>query len=122
MSLEILSLKTLNISADKGQSDLLLAMQTNLLLQLYIDYTAISRPPPHTPKATLLRWHEEHGWMPSPSPQNTCGLVEQTPINPQAPCGEYRAGPMFHDQDELRCSSWIRGSINGQILLASTIE
>ncbi|KAI3374337.1 hypothetical protein L3Q82_006172 [Scortum barcoo] len=27
-------------------------------------------------------------------------LVGQTPINPQAPCGEYRAGPVFHDRDE----------------------
>lgn len=58
MSLEILSLKTLNMSADKGQPDLLLVMETNLLLQLYIDYTAVSRgcpQPPHTPKATLIR-------------------------------------------------------------------
>ncbi|KAI3368138.1 hypothetical protein L3Q82_007870 [Scortum barcoo] len=40
--------------------------------------------------------------MPSPDPQSTCGLVGQTPINPQAPCGGYRAGPVFHDQDENR--------------------
>ncbi|KAI3352234.1 hypothetical protein L3Q82_005585 [Scortum barcoo] len=26
----------------------------------------------------------------------------QTPINPQAPCGRYRAGPVFHDRDENR--------------------
>ncbi|KAI3353590.1 hypothetical protein L3Q82_020105 [Scortum barcoo] len=40
--------------------------------------------------------------MPSPDPQSTCGLVGQTPINPQAPCGEYGAGPVFHDRDENR--------------------
>ncbi|KAI3371831.1 hypothetical protein L3Q82_006713 [Scortum barcoo] len=40
--------------------------------------------------------------MPSPDPQSTCRLVGQTPINPQAPCREYRAGPVFHDRDENR--------------------
>ncbi|XDV33353.1 hypothetical protein PO909_003782 [Leuciscus waleckii] len=40
--------------------------------------------------------------MPSPSPQSTCGLVEQTPMNPPAPWRGYRAGPVFHDRDENR--------------------
>ncbi|KAK3521010.1 hypothetical protein QTP86_008783 [Hemibagrus guttatus] len=40
--------------------------------------------------------------MPSPSPQNTSGLLGQIPTNPRAPCGEYRVGPVFHDQEENR--------------------
>ncbi|KAI3360203.1 hypothetical protein L3Q82_014511 [Scortum barcoo] len=55
-------------------------------------------PGPHTHGALPTEYHEGHGRMPSPDPQSTCGLVGQTPINPQAPCwsGEYRAGPVFH--------------------------
>ncbi|KAI3369543.1 hypothetical protein L3Q82_007753 [Scortum barcoo] len=45
--------------------------------------------------------------MPSPDPQSTCGLVGQTPINPQAPCGEYRAGPVFHDRDETKTALFL---------------
>ncbi|KAI3353734.1 hypothetical protein L3Q82_004966 [Scortum barcoo] len=59
-------------------------------------------PGPHTHGALPTEYHEGHGRMPSPDPQSTCGLVGQTPINPQAPCGEYRAGPVFHDRDENR--------------------
>ncbi|KAI3359945.1 hypothetical protein L3Q82_014300 [Scortum barcoo] len=60
-------------------------------------------PGPHTRRSTpQTEYHEGHGRMPSPDPQSTCGLVGQTPINPQAPCGGYRAGPVFHDQDENR--------------------
>ncbi|KAI3371433.1 hypothetical protein L3Q82_024023, partial [Scortum barcoo] len=60
--------------------------------------------------------------MPSPDPQSTCGLVGQTPINPQAPCGGYRAGPVFHDQDENRIVPPETGgsTIGRQILLSST--
>ncbi|KAK3523144.1 hypothetical protein QTP86_020197 [Hemibagrus guttatus] len=57
---------------------------------------------PRTPRAPPTECHEGHGRMPSPSPQNTCGLVGQTPMNPRAPCGGYRVGPVFHDQDENR--------------------
>ena len=53
-------------------------------------------------------------------PQNTCGLVGQTPMNPQAPCGGYRAGPVFHGQDENCIVS--PGSTIGRILLSSTLE
>ncbi|MED6262643.1 hypothetical protein ATANTOWER_023246 [Ataeniobius toweri] len=38
--------------------------------------------------------------MPSPDPHNTCGPVGQTPMNPRVPCRGYRAGPVFHGQDE----------------------
>lgn len=36
--------------------------------------------------------------MPFPDRQNPCGLVGQT-MNPQAPCGGYRAGPVFFEQN-----------------------
>ncbi|KAI3364651.1 hypothetical protein L3Q82_011433 [Scortum barcoo] len=79
-------------------------------------WTPYSSEHPHT------EYHEGHGRMPSPDPQSTCGLVGQTPINPQAPCGGYRAGPVFHDQDENRIvppeSEW---STIGRILLSSTL-
>ncbi|KAI3362769.1 hypothetical protein L3Q82_001823 [Scortum barcoo] len=45
-------------------------------------------PGPHTHGALPTEYHEGHGRMPSPDPQSTCGLVGQTPINPQAPCME----------------------------------
>ncbi|KAI3365917.1 hypothetical protein L3Q82_000742 [Scortum barcoo] len=78
-------------------------MRTKLLLRSYRDRTALSKGP-RTPysRSTPTEYHEGHGRMPSPDPQSTCGLVGQTPINPQAPCGGYRAGPVFHDQDENR--------------------
>ncbi|KAI3351252.1 hypothetical protein L3Q82_005803 [Scortum barcoo] len=78
-------------------------MRTKLLLRSYRDRTALSKGP-----RTPYSWEHPHriprghGRMPSPDPQSTCGLVGQTPINPQAPCGGYRAGPVFHDQDENR--------------------
>lgn len=52
---------------------------------------------------TGVHKHHEapHGWMPSPDKQNTCWLILQTPMNPQAPCGGYRASPVFHDQDKI---------------------
>ncbi|KAI3364588.1 hypothetical protein L3Q82_011369, partial [Scortum barcoo] len=116
LRLEILSIKIMNRTGDKGQpcrsptctgnrSDLLPAMRTKLLLRSYRDRTALSKGPwtPYFRGALPTEYHEGHGRMPSPDPQSTCGLVGQTPINPQAPCGgEYRAGPVFHDQDENR--------------------
>ncbi|KAK3517641.1 hypothetical protein QTP70_013766 [Hemibagrus guttatus] len=51
----------------------------------------------HTPRAPPTESHEGHGQMPSTNPQSTSGLVGQTPTNPQAPCGGYTAGPVFHD-------------------------
>ncbi|KAI3363819.1 hypothetical protein L3Q82_001420 [Scortum barcoo] len=68
------------------------------------DRTALSKGSrtPYSHGAPPTEYHEGHGRMPSPDPQSTCGLVGQTPINPQAPCGGYRAGPVFHDQDENR--------------------
>ncbi|KAI3367782.1 hypothetical protein L3Q82_026215 [Scortum barcoo] len=87
-----------------NRSDLLPAMRTKLLLRSYRDRTALSKgsPDPILAWSTPTEYHEGHGRMPSPDPQSTCGLVGQTPINPQAPCGGYRAGPVFHDQDENR--------------------
>ncbi|KAI3370594.1 hypothetical protein L3Q82_007165 [Scortum barcoo] len=115
LRLEILSIKIMNRTGDKGQpcrsptctgnrSDLLPAMRTKLLLRSYRDRTALSKGPrtPYSHGALPTEYHEGHGRMPSPDPQSTCGLVGQTPINPQAPCGGYRAGPVFHDQDENR--------------------
>ncbi|KAI3367573.1 hypothetical protein L3Q82_026424 [Scortum barcoo] len=109
---EILSIKIMNRTGDKGQpcrsptctgnrSDLLPAMRTKLLLRSYRDRTALSKGSrtPYSHGAPPTEYHEGHGRMPSPDPQSTCGLVGQTPINPQAPCGGYRAGPVFHDQD-----------------------
>ena len=55
---------------------------------------------PHTAEAHPTECHKGQGQMPSPSPQSTCGLVGQTPMNPRAPCWGYRAGPVFHSQDE----------------------
>ena len=52
-----------------------------------------------TPEAPT-ECHKGHGRMPSPSPKRICGLVGQTPTNPQAPCGGYRAGPVFYGQDK----------------------
>ncbi|MED6265929.1 hypothetical protein CHARACLAT_030471 [Characodon lateralis] len=48
------------------------------------------------PRVSPIGHHEGHGRMPSPAPQNTCGMVRQTPLNPPAPCRECRAGAMFH--------------------------
>ncbi|KAI3352982.1 hypothetical protein L3Q82_019552, partial [Scortum barcoo] len=43
-------------------------------------------------------------------------------INPQAPCGGYRAGPVFHDRDENHIVPLeSEGSTIGQILLSSTL-
>ncbi|KAI3368367.1 hypothetical protein L3Q82_008071 [Scortum barcoo] len=84
-------------------------MRTKLLLRSYRDRTALSKglPDPILAEHSPTEYHEGHSRMPSnafsdPDPQSTCGLVGQTPINPQAPCGGYRAGPVFHDQDENR--------------------
>lgn len=38
---------------------------------------------PRTPQAPT-ECQEGHGWMPSPSPQSTCGLVGQHPIKPSS--------------------------------------
>ncbi|KAI3364832.1 hypothetical protein L3Q82_001018 [Scortum barcoo] len=101
LRLEILSIKIMNRTGDKGQpcrsptctgnrSDLLPAMRTKLLLRSYRDRTALSKGPrtPYSHGALPTEYHEGHGRMPSPDPQSTCGLVGQTPINPQAPCME----------------------------------
>ncbi len=40
--------------------------------------------------------------LPFPNPQNTHGLVGQTPMHPPVPWKGYRAGPVFHDWDEKR--------------------
>ncbi|KAI3366477.1 hypothetical protein L3Q82_000612 [Scortum barcoo] len=77
-------------------------MRTKLLLRSYRDRTALSKGP-----RTPYSWSTPHR-IPRGNtvecflldPQSTCGLVGQTPINPQAPCGEYRAGPVFHDRDD----------------------
>ncbi|KAI3356585.1 hypothetical protein L3Q82_017785 [Scortum barcoo] len=95
----------MNRTSDKGQpcrsptcsgnrSDLLPAMRTKLLIR---SYSILQRPNSpiakapglHTHGALPTEYHEGHGGrMPSPDPQSTCGLVGQTPINPQAPCME----------------------------------
>ncbi|KAI3372540.1 hypothetical protein L3Q82_023022, partial [Scortum barcoo] len=59
-------------------------------------------PGPHNRGALPQNTTRDTVRMPSPDPQSTCGLVGQTPINPPAPCGGYRAGPVFHDRDENR--------------------
>ncbi|KAI3360880.1 hypothetical protein L3Q82_012887 [Scortum barcoo] len=65
-------------------------------------------PGPHThTEHSPTEYHEGHGRMPSPDPQSTCGLVGQTPINPQAPCGGYRAGPVFHDQTRTKTALFL---------------
>ncbi|KAI3375865.1 hypothetical protein L3Q82_004145 [Scortum barcoo] len=65
-----------------------LTMRTKLLLGRTETRTALSKGS-RTPYSwsTPTEYHEGHGRMPSPDPQSTCGLVGQTPINPQAPCG-----------------------------------
>ncbi|KAI3370555.1 hypothetical protein L3Q82_007066 [Scortum barcoo] len=81
---------------------------SKLLLRSYRDRTALSKGPrtPYSSGALPTEYHKGHGRMPSPDPQSTCGLVGQTPINPQAPCGGYRAGPVFHDREKkTHCSS-----------------
>ncbi|KAI3361927.1 hypothetical protein L3Q82_012275 [Scortum barcoo] len=105
LRLEILSIKIMNrTGGDKGQpcrsptctgnrSDLLPAMRTKLLLRSHTEteQPLAKAPGPHTRGALPTEYHEGHGQMPSPEPQSTCGLVGQTPINPQAPCGGYRS-------------------------------
>ncbi|KAI3355612.1 hypothetical protein L3Q82_018434 [Scortum barcoo] len=96
---------------ERDRSDLL--PQCNAKAKLLLsgrtdrDRTALSKakaPGPHTRfrGAPPTEYHKGHGRMPSPDPQSTCGLVGQTPINPQAPCGGYRAGLVCHDWDENR--------------------
>ncbi|KAI3376212.1 hypothetical protein L3Q82_016719 [Scortum barcoo] len=86
-----------------NRSDLLPGNANQAPARSYRDRTALSKGP-RTPysRSTPHRIPQGHGRMPSPDPQSTCGLVGQTPINPQAPCGGYRAGPVFHDRDENR--------------------
>ncbi|MEQ2283305.1 hypothetical protein AMECASPLE_009814 [Ameca splendens] len=43
----------------------------------------------HTPGAVPTGHHEGHSQMPSPVPQNTCGPIVQTAMNPQAPCSGF---------------------------------
>uniref|UniRef100_A0A6Q2ZJZ8 Uncharacterized protein n=1 Tax=Esox lucius TaxID=8010 RepID=A0A6Q2ZJZ8_ESOLU len=45
----------------------------------------------HIPESPSTGCREGHSRMPSPNPQNTCGLVGQTPMNPPAPRRGYRA-------------------------------
>ncbi|KAI3351233.1 hypothetical protein L3Q82_005786 [Scortum barcoo] len=118
--LEILSIKIMNRTrtGDKGQpcrsptctgnrSDLLPAMRTKLLLRCTETEQPLAKGSRTPCMEHPTEYHEGHcGRMPSPDPQSTCGLVGQTPINPQAPCGGYRAGPVFHDQGRKpHCSS-----------------
>ncbi|MEQ2232938.1 hypothetical protein ILYODFUR_016603 [Ilyodon furcidens] len=44
--------------------------------------------------------HEGQKQMPSPGPQNTCGLVGQTSLNPLVPYRGCRVGPVFHGRVE----------------------
>ncbi|KAK7889796.1 hypothetical protein WMY93_025356 [Mugilogobius chulae] len=75
-------------------------MRTQLLLRSYRDRTALSKGP-RTPysRSTPIGQHEGRGRMPSPNPQSTCGLVGNS-MNPRAPHGECRAGPVFYGRDE----------------------
>ncbi|KAI3354896.1 hypothetical protein L3Q82_004692 [Scortum barcoo] len=59
--------------------------------------------------------------MPSPDPQSTCGLVGQTPINPQAPCRGYRAGPVFHDRENRIVPPESEGRLSADFPLSSTL-
>ncbi|KAI3376036.1 hypothetical protein L3Q82_016560 [Scortum barcoo] len=98
LRLEILSIKIMNRTGDKGQA----LPESNMHWEQRPEQPLAKGPGPHTRGALPTEYHEGHGRMPSPDPQSTCGLVGQTPINPQTPCGGYRAGPVFHDQDENR--------------------
>ncbi|KAI3356981.1 hypothetical protein L3Q82_003616 [Scortum barcoo] len=117
LRLEILSIKIMNRTGDKGQpcrsptctgnrSDYYCCRQcepSSCSGRTETEQPLAKAPGPHTHRgAPHTEYHEGHGRMPSPDPQSTCGLVGQTPINPQAPCGRYRAGPVFHDRDENR--------------------
>ena len=55
---------------------------------------------PHTPGACPTGHFEGHSHKLSPDPQNTCGLVGQTPMPLTVPSWGYRAGPVFHGQNE----------------------
>ncbi|KAI3354651.1 hypothetical protein L3Q82_019144 [Scortum barcoo] len=109
LRLEILSIKIMNRTAPAPVST-------------ETEQPLAKAPGPHTRGALPTEYHEGHGRMPSPDPQSTCGLVGQTPINPQAPCGGYRAGPVFHDRDE-NCivPPESEGRTIGRILLSSTL-
>ncbi|MEQ2234062.1 hypothetical protein ILYODFUR_028087 [Ilyodon furcidens] len=110
--LEILSMKVMNRTGDKGppchsptctgnSSDLMSTICTKLLLHLYLDQMPRNKGP-QTPYSwnALTGHHKGHSQIPSPGSQSTCGPVGQTPMNPQAPCQRCRAGPLFHDRDE----------------------
>ncbi|KAI3376055.1 hypothetical protein L3Q82_016584 [Scortum barcoo] len=70
----------------------------------YRDRTALSKGPrtPYTHGALPTEYHEGHGRMPSPDPQSTCGLVGQTPINPQAPCGGLSTCDLYNKKKSLK--------------------
>ncbi|KAI3366431.1 hypothetical protein L3Q82_000573 [Scortum barcoo] len=97
--LEILSIKIMNRTGDKGQPCRSPTCTGN---RSETEQPLAKAPGPHTRGAPPQNTTRDTVRMPSPDPQSTCGLVGQTPINPQAPCGGYRAGPVFHDQDENR--------------------
>ncbi|KAI3375842.1 hypothetical protein L3Q82_004115 [Scortum barcoo] len=108
LRLEILSIKIMNRTGDKGQPSAL--PESNMYWEQDLTYyrqcepssaapapfvgrteteqPLAKAPGPHTHGALPTEYHEGHGRMPSPDPQSTCGLVGQTPINPQAPCAE----------------------------------
>ncbi|KAI3364867.1 hypothetical protein L3Q82_001052 [Scortum barcoo] len=124
----------MNRTGDKGQTYRSLTLGTGLTYcqwqcepstcsgRTETEQPLAKAPGPYTRGALPTEYHEGHGRMPSPDPQSTCGLVGQTPINPQAPCGGYRAGPVFHDQDENRIvPPESEGSTIGRILLSSTL-
>lgn len=84
-------------------SSILVTRFTRLLLWWCRDQAALNTGP-QTPCSwsTPTEYPEGHGRVAFLDQQNTCGPVLQTPMNPQAACGGYRAGPVFHSQDENR--------------------
>ena len=121
VTLEIMSIKIMNRTSDKGQpcwsptctgnrSDSLPAMRTKLLLRSYIDCTALSRGPPTcTPRAPPTECHMGHGRMPSPSPQSTCGLVGANSHDPSSTLQRVQSwSSVPRPGQKPHCSSWIR--------------
>ncbi|KAI3356337.1 hypothetical protein L3Q82_017563 [Scortum barcoo] len=100
---EILSIKIMNRTGDKGQpcqSPTCTGNRSDLLPGNAEPSSCSGRSTeteqPWTPysRSTPTEYHEGH--------KAHVDWLGKTPINPQAPCGEYRAGPVFHDRDENR--------------------
>lgn len=88
----------------KSLIDLLPAILSELLLWSYGDRAALSRgsrthtrvaPPSKMPRESRLIAFS----------RLTKRVIGQTPLNPQQPCGGYKAGPVFLDRDKIHIVS-----------------